>query len=300
MLDFKDITPNEVELLSSYFKKSQYNSSEYCFGNLYIWKSRFHSRYAEKDGFLFIKGCFDDHCYYLMPAGEGDFKKAVELLIEDAKECGHKFIMHCITKDIKEKIDGLFPNVFKFSTSDDTYDYTYSRESLAELTGKKYHSKRNFINRFLSVYGQIDYEDISRDNISSCREMNNRWLSEQTEEDMIPSMQYENDAINRCLNDFFDINMKGGLIRANGEVCAFTIGEHLNDETFVLHIEKASYDIAGAFPVINNEFAKRNLGNYKYINREEDMGIEGLRKAKSSYNPIFRVEKFTAKLRDNG
>ncbi len=293
MLNFKDIKVKDYEIITEYFKISHYNSCEYCFGNLFMWKHRFQSRYAIVDEMLFIKGCFDNNCYYLMPSGNVDLEKAIPILIEDAKNCGHKFIMHCITKDIKEKIKQIFPNIFKWSTSNTRYDYTYLREDLAELVGKKFHAKRNFVNRFLSEYKNYDFEEITKENISQCYDLSKQWL-EHNKDDITISMNCEQDAIKKCLDNFFLINMKGTILKANGKICAFTAGEQLNSNTFVIHIEKASYDIVGSFAVINQEFARQCLQNYTYINREEDMGIEGLRKAKKSYNPVFMVEKFTA------
>lgn len=293
MLNFKDIQIEDYNILTEYFKISKYNSCEYCFGNLFMWKERFHSRYAIAEDMLFIKGCFDKNCYYLMPSGNVDLEKAFEILIQDAKDCNHKFILHCITAPVKEKITELFPHLFKWSTSNNTYDYVYLREDLAKLSGRKFHAKRNFVNRFLSENKNFDFEEITKENINLCYDLSKQWL-EENKENINPSMINEKDAIKKCLDNFFKINMKGAILKANGKICAFTAGEHLNESTFTTHIEKASYDVVGSFAVINQEFARQCLKDYTYIDREEDMGIEGLRKAKKSYNPVFMIEKYTA------
>lgn len=297
MLSFKRIDLEDKKIIDPYLRESGYNLCEYCFGNLYIWQGRFKTAYTIKDGFLLLKGCFDGKCYYLMPCGNGDFISAARQLLEDAMESGHRFIMHCISCERAEELSAAFGDNIAFTPNETAFDYIYDRESLSNLIGQKYHSKRNFINRFIYEYGEAEYEDITPQNIAECRKISDVWLRDNYSE-VTEAMLNEKEAIIRLLNNFFPLDMRGAIIRINGKICAFTAGEELNGDTFVIHIEKASYDITGAYAVINNEFAKRALEGYKYINREEDMGLEGLRKAKRSYNPAFMGKKFTAEIKD--
>ncbi|MEG1436658.1 MAG: phosphatidylglycerol lysyltransferase domain-containing protein, partial [Oscillospiraceae bacterium] len=160
------------------------------------------------------------------------------------------------------------------------------------LPGKKFHSKRNHISNFEKTY-DWSYEEINKENMQECIEMNRKWEAENKMRNP-DGMNKEELAIIRAFDNFDELGFKGGLIRANGEVVAYTMGERLNDNTFCTHIEKAFADIRGAYPIINREFAKNTLTEYEFVNREEDMGIEGLRKAKLSYNPVYLVSKYRA------
>jgi hypothetical protein len=162
MLEFKRIELEDKDIIEPYLKESSYNLCEYCFGNLYIWQGRFKTAYTVKDGFLLLKGCFDGKCYYLMPCGKGDFIAAVKLLIEDSLECGHRFLMHCVSCDKAELLSAAFGDAIKFTPNESAADYIYERDNLANLTGQKYHAKRNFINRFISLYGNASTRRLPR------------------------------------------------------------------------------------------------------------------------------------------
>ena len=193
-----------------------------------------------------------------------------------------------------EEIRRLYPDAVA-SYNRDGSDYVYLAEDLAELKGKKYHSKRNHLNRFYE--NDWSFEPITHENMSECIAMNEIWCSENICEfgcdDNDSRSKEDESCIVRCSFKYYDkLGYKGGLIRVNGEAQAFCFGEEAADDTFVVHVEKALRNYQGAYTAINREFVRSLCGRYKYINREEDTGEENLRKAKLSYYPVFLEDKF--------
>ena len=185
-----------------------------------------------------------------------------------------------------------FTGKFTYEYDDALYDYIYLVEKMSTLSGKKYHGKRNHITNFKKNYPDWKFEVISKDNIPDCIATHKRWIDEKGENE---DYDIEFNALKTAFDSYDELGWCGGLIRAGGEVVAFCVGEpQANGKCFVTHFEKASASIHGAYPIINQEFTKNCLGDYTYVNREEDLGIEGLRKAKMSYNPEIILEKCVA------
>ena len=172
----------------------------------------------------------------------------------------------------------------------DSADYVYETEKLSRLSGKKYHSKKNHVNKFKATYPDWSYEPITKDNVEECFQMALRWRElNGCEED--EEKHAEICVALNFLRLFEELEMRGGALRVNGEVAAFTIGEQVGTDTLVVHIEKAFADVQGAYAMINQQFAEHEGTGFPYLNREEDMGEEGLRQAKMSYKPVFLIEK---------
>lgn len=188
-------------------------------------------------------------------------------------------------------LEQRYPGMFTFDTSEDLYDYVYQSQSLATLGGKKLHSKRNYINRFKQL--NWSFEDITPDNIDECKQMSLEWCI-RNDCDKSEDKSEEMCAVGIGLEHFFDLGLVGGVLRVDGRIQAFSYGEQQCSDTFVTHVEKAFTDYDGAYPMINYMMANRFCKGLEYINREEDMGEENLRKAKKSYHPCFMVEKFSA------
>ena len=236
----------------------------------------------------------DDGLAFAFPAGEPEnVKKALEVLMEYSKERGYPFCMYNVTPDFFALLEEWYPGRFQIEYNEDDADYVYESEKLATLSGKKLHSKRNHVNKFKTEYkGRWSYEPITKDNLEECFQMGLKWRNDNgCEED-----EEKNAEICVTLNSlrlFEELELVGGILRVDGEIVAFTIGEPICSDTFVVHIEKAYADISGAYNMINQQFVEHECMNYKYVNREEDTGSEGLRKAKRSYRPVFMVEKGT-------
>lgn len=295
MLDFKEVTLEAKSMVDSYFESSGQMGCEYTFANLFIWRKLNRVRITEYKGFLLTKYTFKGKCFYAIPTGKGDLKAAVEALYEDSKSCGSDFKLYGLSNESVALLNEVMPDTFDFKKSRDWYDYIYEAGDLINLTGKKYSPKRNHINKFESINGPDCYEDLTEANIEECMDAYRKWAAGQEGTDL--SHEYE--ALTEALTNFVPLGLKGGLIRSKltGHVCAFTAGSAINKDVFVIHIEKGLHECPGVYAVINRDFAKHNLSDYKYINREEDMGLPGLRKAKLSYHPAILLEKSIATFR---
>ena len=237
---------------------------------------------------------------YLYPFGRGDVKPVIEAMMQDAKEHNVYFTISLLLDPMKAELETLFPGQFEFTEERAYFDYIYLRESLVELKGKKLHGKRNHVNKFKALHGDNwSYETITEDNLEECFQMALKWRNLNGCEDD----EEKNSEMCVTLNSlrlYKELNLIGGLLRVGDEIVAFTIGEAVNDDTFVVHIEKAYADIEGAYTMINQQFVEHEIaGKYKYTNREDDVGEEGLRKAKLSYKPVFMVEKGVVTLKED-
>jgi len=286
MTEFKNAELKDKTWARELLSYSAYRGCEYTFGNNFCWQNIYGMKIARYKDFYLIKSSGG----YFFPAGRGDFREAIEVLRKDADECGCFLNFVTMNKASMQWLKENYPE-YGFESNRDFHDYIYNYEDLATLKGKKFHSKRNFINRF-RLNQDRHYEPISPQNIDECIEMNEQWLKESDCCD--GDLESENCAVRNGLNNFFELDFIGGLLRVNGKVIAFTFGEPATKDTFVVHAEKAFTSVQGSYPAINNEFVLNELGGYDYINREEDMGLENLRKAKLSYNPAFMEEKYKA------
>ena len=226
-------------------------------------------------------------------------------LKEEADRRGQPLRLVCLTPRQMEELDRLFPGKFIYEADRDGYDYLYEIDRLADLPGKKLHNKRNHISRFLDNNPSWVYEEITPESLPECLEMDKEWyrrsmIREGAAEER--DLGDEGRALRLAMAHYHELGLEGGLIRVYGEVVAFTMGDVLSSDTFDVHFEKAYGELQGAYALINREFARwvraRHPG-IKYLNREDDMGVEGLRKAKESYYPDLMVEKHSAVWRED-
>ncbi len=293
MLEFHPITLADKSRAENILMATDNMGCEYCFGTLFIWKNVYKTQLAFHKDMLVAKYYTQDGVSYCCPTGEGDFAEIVELIIEDARLNGTKAVIGGCSLAEKQRLEELFPGRFTFSEDDSRFDYIYKSSDLAQLAGRKYHGKRNHISGFIKNNPDWSFEEINPANIGQCAAMNERWLmlNEYKDEEAISA---EHNALNVALAHFDELGFYGGLIRAGREVVAFSFGEKLKDGMFCTHFEKAYSSIQGAYPIINREMAIRLCDKYELINREEDTGSEGLRKAKRSYYPEIWLEKYIA------
>ena len=265
------------------------------FTNIFAWAEIYHYRVAQVNGYLVLKGILNDSPYYFYPAGSGDIKTVLEVMQQDAASCGHEFLFAGVSPENIAVINRVFPEHFEYTEMRDSFDYVYRLEKLVTLSGNKLHSKRNHINRFKKENYDWKFELISLENLAECWEMNLDWCKINARHEA--EIANECCAVRRCFDHFAALGLEGGLIRSEGKVIAFTMGEKLNSDTYIIHVEKAFSEIAGSYQMINREFAafiQKNYPELVYVNREEDMGFEGLRKAKLSYYPERMEEKYFA------
>lgn len=291
-IQFKRAELEDKEMMDHFFRHHTSRSCERTFANVYLWSRQYPVKWAVVEDALIFKSEDETHLAYAYPAGEPqNVKKALEILMEYSRERKVPFAMYNVTPDHFAQLEEWYPGRFQIEYDRDSADYVYESEKLATLSGKKLHGKRNHINKFKSMYeGRWSYEKLTKDNVEDCFQMALRWRNDNgCEED--PEKRGEICVTLNSLRLFEELGLTGGVLRIDGEVVAFTIGEPVCSDTFVVHIEKAYADIQGAYPMINQQFVEHECMGYQYINREEDTGAEGLRKAKLSYRPVFLVEK---------
>jgi len=296
MLQFRELRLEDRQWVNECLKASDFKGCEYSFANNYVWKDYYGVKYANINGFYCSRSEKDDKYIYTYPAGKGDIKPIIDLLIEDSKENGKEFWLRGMSIEVAEELKKVFPDMFEYITDRDDSDYIYLTEKLITLAGKKLHGKRNHIARFMDN-NNWQYENINKENIEECWEMSRDWSKAHSERGNYSNDIADNYAVKETFDNFFELELEGGLIRLDNKVIAFCIGEPLSSDTYVVHIEKAYADIQGAYAMINKQFVIEKCQNYKYVNREEDIGVEGLRRAKLSYYPEIIYDKYSAKLK---
>lgn len=295
MIPFRPITIDDKEVITSFTIPSNYRNCDYSFSNICSWRFIYDSEYAIVDGFLLIRFWIEDktRIAYMTPAGQGSLKHALELLEADSLEHGHPLCMLGVTPDAKEELEKALPGGFYYISERNYFDYIYLREDLALLKGKKYQSKRNHINNFKKRYA-YEYSPITPELIPQCLKLECTWYKANLEGNDAEELNYERRSMTYALNHYNELGLTGGVILVDKKVIAFTFGAPINHDTFGVHVEKADVNYEGAYTVMNQEFASRLPERYIYVNREEDLGIPGLRQAKLSYNPVILLEKNAA------
>lgn len=297
MIEFFTPELTDRALVDSYFLPSGYRCCEYAFTNIFAWRDAFQEEIATCAGYLTVR-CAGPR--YFWPAGKGDIRPMLQALELDAKAQGKPLSFYALTEAEKERLEQLYPGKFTFTLARDGFDYCYDIHRLADLTGKKLHAKRNHINRFMDNNPSWVYEEITPQTLPECLEMDKEWyrrsmVREGAAEER--DLGDEGIALRTAMDHYHALGLEGGLIRVYGEVVAFTMGDRLNSDTYDVHFEKAYGELQGAYAMINREFARwvrAKHPNVRYLNREDDMGVEGLRKAKESYYPDRMVEKYAA------
>lgn len=317
-MNFQIPTLDDIERIKEAFKYNEKKCCEMSTANTVLWSKYYKTEIAFWEGNIIFRSCRGEKgCSYscnLLNAKNPKelFDKIVEIAAKNCKgiensddnalnNClkpDRRFQMHCMLEEEMAMIEEWYPGEFEISYNRDESDYIYDREKLATLAGKKLHGKRNHINRFTENYPNWTYETMSDDNMEECVAMAKQWCKENcVDEENEPDeeKQGETKLVVKAIRNRKELGMIGGLLRADGRIVAITLGEPLTSDTFVVHFEKAFPEIQGAYPMINREFVKHELSEYNYVNREEDMGLEGLRKAKLSYKPEILLNKGTVK-----
>jgi hypothetical protein len=302
-MDLSTGKPLEIidkSLFDNYFRNYPPENSEFTFTNLFMWRNYYNFFFMEFKEHLILFS-FDylknrrkpistdanDYTYFFPPIGPNPD----EIIIDLFKNISNIEI-HRVTEKISEKVIhhekftelnlGLFEDR-------NNWDYVYTREEILNLAGNKYRQNRRWLQRFIANYN-YEFKLITSDLIEKCKELQLEWciMRACTEDE---SLEAEQEAIYEALDNFEALGFSGGLICVEDKCAAYTFGEMLNDGTLVIHIEKAHSEYEGAYQAINNFFLKNCCVNAIYVNREQDLGIEGLRRAKESYKPIYMIKK---------
>ncbi|CEQ23059.1 Uncharacterized conserved protein [[Clostridium] sordellii] len=295
---FKEIDIDSYKELRPFFNSVDYEACEYCFTTLYMWRDMYKTSYYIEDDFAIIVGEYEGDRFSVLPLAKKDkIHKAIAFMINYFKNEDHRIYLRAVTKEVVELLQKDYPGRFEYIEERDYFDYVYDAESLRTLKGRKNQKKRNHLNYFIKEYeGRVEYKKLDKENFDDCITLLKAWTVNKEENgDKEEGIDDEFVAIKKIF-DHYDVlreDVKISGIYIDNKLEAFTIGEKINEHMAVIHIEKANPEIRGLYPYINQQFLVNEFPDVELVNREEDLGLEGLRKAKLSYHPCKFVEKYT-------
>lgn len=300
MIDFQPFDLQNKSAYDRFLQTAEERGCEYSFVSLYLW-GRQKAAFVREHLVVFSQ--FNRKSVYLFPVGTGDKKPVLDAIIEDARQRGIPCRFTGLTRDDCGLLEKLYPGKFRYHFDRDSFDYIYAIDDLAELKGGKFQRKRNHLNRFRENFPDHRLEPFSQQNISAVQAMVDKWYDLRLQENPHADYHMEKAALQKALRHWQELEMEGLVLLVDGQILAMTMGSRLNRDTFDVHFEKALHIADGTYGAINNGFARYLREKYpeiRWLNREEDMGLEGLRKAKLSYNPDHMVEKNWACLLEDG
>ena len=295
-LEYRIIELNDKEWITKALKASDFMGCEYSFANNFAWRRLSDSKVCRYKDFYFLKSVIENEVYYTYPAGNGDIAELFGLLLDECKREDRELKLISVLESCVANLVNVYGDRVVAEEDRSNFDYIYNTQELIELRGKKFHGKRNHIANFKK--SDWEYKELTPELIDDCIEFSAVAFNEK-ESYTSHSAVAEQFAINTFFSYYDVLGLAGGVLYQNGKMVGFTFGEALNSETFVIHVEKALPEVQGAYPTLFNEFIKANASSFKYINREDDVGVEGLRKSKLSYRPEFLLKKYVVTIKDN-
>lgn len=295
MLEWSIPEAEDEDWINSCIAVSGTMASDASFANIYLLRNKYSTKISRYKDFIIRKYSGKGaRCGYTFPLGKGDVAKALAEIEKDAKECGERLQFAFVTEEQKEVLENAMPAHFCYSSDAGDSDYIYLRSELASLSGKAFHKKKNHFSKFVRTYPDYKYYEIGACNIYDAQKVADAWYYEHLQdEDASQLAEYK--AIKEALENFEELGLIGGIIYVNDSPCAMTIASKINENTVDVHFEKAvgEYALNGGYAAINKLFSEK-LDGVTWLNREEDIGIEGLRKAKLSYRPKIMLKKYSA------
>lgn len=300
IMDFKEINIDAKEILDKYFEMVEYEACEYCFNTLFMWQHAYKTCYHIGDGFAVLVGEHDGELFSILPlAPKEKIPEAIQAAIDWFDADKSKVYFRGIDSNVVGMLKEIYPDKFSYIEERDIFDYVYDAEKMRTLKGRKLSSKRNHINSFLRDYeGKIEKRLLTKEDFPQCFELMDTWNDSKNGNDEFESSKDDEYIGIKKLFDNYDIlsdKLKVYGVFLDGKLEAFSMGEKINDNMALVHIEKANPQIRGLYPFITKSFLVDEFPDVEWVNREEDMGVEGLRKAKLSYYPERFVEKFTVR-----
>lgn len=297
---FKEVNIDSKKELDPYFDMVDYEACEYCFTTLYMWQHVYKTGYYIGEDFAVIVGEYEGDSFSILPlASRENLPKVIDFVLNYFKEENKKIYLRGITHEVIEILKEKHSDEFNYIEERDLFDYIYDAESLRTLKGRKNQKKRNHLNYFIKEYeGRFEYKLLGNENFIECLELMNEWTSNKEDNDVFDEgIDDELSGIKKIFEhyDMLKDKIKIAGVYVDNKLEAFTIGELINSNMALVHIEKANPEIRGLYPYINQQFIDNEFKDVEFVNREEDLGIEGLRKAKLSYHPCRFVEKYTVR-----
>ncbi len=274
-------------------------SADFSFGSMLIWNEAFIQYVGRLSDRLIVRVETEDGVFHAFPVGSGPLVPVLSAMIEASRQKGEPLTIYGATQAHKDLIEKEMPGVFSFKSEESFYDYIYEIDKLADLPGRKLHAKKNHVNKFMTLFPDWRYEDMTPAHFKDCLQLLSSWDKGHDTGEAHDQIAGEAEAIRRALDNFEALQFEGGVLYANGQICAFTIGEKNSPDTMIVHFEKADTGFEGSYAMINRQFAihvRKRHPEIRCLNRCDDMGLESLRKAKHSYRPFCQVVKYTMTL----
>ncbi|KZX17049.1 DUF2156 domain-containing protein [Methanobrevibacter filiformis] len=287
---FKPISLSDKPIFDDYFNKTDFNNAEKNFSNLFMWRKIYEYEYAIINDCLCIKGKLRDSkkpfCHF--PYGGCDIKDSLSLIKEIFKKESDVLIIKPLLPEMKKCLEKSLDN-FTLIEDRNSFDYIYNSNKLITLPGSKLRNKRRWLKKFRENYDYV-YEEINPTNLIEAKEFTINIIKNSNND------LNEIIAMEEMFDNLFELDIKGCIIRVDGKIAGVSTGEELTKDTVVIHCERADTNFEGIYNCINQEFCEKQWSSYKFINREEDLGIEGLRQAKLTYRPDLLLSKYIAKI----
>lgn len=299
-MEFKEITIEAKKELDKYFDLVDYEACEYCFNTLFMWQHAYKTQYHIGDGFAVLVGEHEGELFSILPLAPKDkIMDAVEYAIKFFDDGKHKIYFRGIDLNVVEMLKEMYPGKFEYTAERDIFDYVYDAEKIRTVKGRKLSGKRNHLNYFDREYaGRVERRLLDENDFEECFSLLKAWNEGKSgDADFEDSIDDEFVGMKKLFDNYSTLKdrLKIYGVFIDGKLEAFSMGEKLTDDMALIHIEKANADIRGLYPYINKMFVADEFPDVAWVNREEDMGIEGLRKAKMSYYPERFVEKYTVR-----
>ena len=283
-MDWKKITIESKKIINEYLK-NKFLICDYNFTNLLLWSQGDNIEFFENGELLFLRGNYLGKNTYFMPVSKTNDISNVKFGINKILSLGEE--IHLIPEEWKN----ILSDFYIFTEKEDNFDYMYNIASLVTLEGRKYNKKKNKLNFFKKNY-DFKYHKITKENISRVNNFQNFWcLKKECEKNR--DLFNENLGIKYLIDNYSELDIKGGFIEVDGKVIAYSFGEVINEDIVVIHIEKADENYKGSYQAINAIFLEKEWQGYTFVNREDDAGILGIRIAKSSYLPEKMLKKYS-------
>lgn len=299
MIEFKTVTLCDKAWVDEIVMAENSPSADYNFGNIYIWDKFYRQLVCRCGDRMLTKLRYEGKPAFVFPIGSGPLRPAIETLRGFAAGRGYPLVIRGVTEKHRQQLETEYPGLFVFSAEEKNFDYIYRAERLATYAGKALHGKKNHCNRF-EAENDWDFLPLTRELIPGCLDMLDLWTEENTAR-LDKSVSHEHDAIIRAFAAYERLGLEGGVLRANGKIVGFSLGEMCSRDTFDVHFEKAEIGINGAYPMVCRELTRMLMQRHpelEFINREDDMGFESLRQSKLSYKPEYLLEKYIARPTD--
>lgn len=292
-MEFKPFRIEDKARIDSYFVVHHYEQIDCTFNTLFLWQDAYQTSWAEQDGILFVRAGTGKDTFFMPPfaKAEENFVHGLALIHEEYDRLGLPFRLKSASSWVTEQIERLVPGKYDFIEDRDNEEYIYRTDDMIRLPGKKLRMKKNHLNGFLRQYADYQYEAITKENLEDAKAGIHDWFLRHGD------IEEEEQAIKRCFDHWDALGVKGAVIRIYGKVEAFTNGDSINEKMAHIIFEKANPEIRGLYQAINRDFLMHEFADTEFVNREEDLGLPGLREAKMGYHPDHLTEKYDVVLK---